>query len=257
VGFALAALVLGCHSSSSAPAPKHIVLEYDPTTGVSIAHPDTNQRIQDALMSRLRHMSSGSTVRLSGPASFTVDVPPSEEVDRVSGALTKQIDLEWYDAKTVSTGNGEPRTYDVGDLTKYKGGQAYNLSRRGQTTPIAPGTKEYAEAIKSWGKPLMTASDIAQADPQPHGDSYVPALRFTAQGAKTIEAWSRRYMNAGEQVAIVINDVIVSIAPLKPGTILRDSAIVDGAFDKNYVFELVDSLNMANIPVHLTVKAGT
>ncbi|MBN9500162.1 MAG: hypothetical protein J0H02_00050, partial [Armatimonadetes bacterium] len=120
---------------------------------------------------------------------------------------------------------------------------------------LLPGTPEYAAVIRSWGDPILVGDDLERADPEPSGDGYIPSMKFSPEGAKKMDRWSRRNMNTGAQIAAVMDGVVISIAPLADNTILSNTAQITGRFDKEYVFALTELLNSGSLPVSLKIES--
>lgn len=197
-----------------------------------------------------------ATVQPKGQDQIIVELPGFTDTQKAVDFLSTTASIEWYDARNVRSTADPSRMYDVGTQVPYKGAPAYTFVRlRGSSEPIMPGTPEYVRIIRGWGKPIMQGDDLAKATPEPRGDSYIPEMTFSSAGSRKIEAWSRQNQTTGEQIAAVLDDVVISIAPLKNNTILRDNAIIDGTFDKNYVLQLTELLNSGSLPVSLHVES--
>lgn len=119
--------------------------------------------------------------------------------------------------------------------------------------PIKFGDPAYQEIINDWDL-VLEASDLANARPLVLSNgNVVPELKFSASGARKLEAWSRRVLNQGEHLAFVIDGRVVSIAPLQDGAILSDNAFIDGEFEPAAVRRLTDELNLGAVDWNLTL----
>jgi preprotein translocase subunit SecD len=87
---------------------------------------------------------------------------------------------------------------------------------------------EYLEIIRSWGEPILQGDDLHDAAPKDMGNGVVPELFFSSEGSKKIENWSQRYLNKGEKIAAVLDDVVLNDPPVKDNTVLKESCFIDG-----------------------------
>jgi SecD/SecF fusion protein len=110
---------------------------------------------------------------------------------------------------------------------------------------------EYKALIASWGEPILQGDDLALARPQLIGGKTVPEMNFSPEGARKMEDWSRRVLNRREFLASVLDDVVLSIAPIQENTILRESAYIQGTFETDYVTTFTELLNSGSLPVGL------
>lgn len=196
-----------------------------------------------------------ATVVAKGDKQVVVEIPGFTDAQKAIDYLKTTASIEWYDARNVKTGNGQERLYDVGEPEDYKGVPVYTFTRRGTGTVIKPGTPEYKQIISGWGDPILKGDDLEKAEAEPRGDSYVPLMKFAPKAASRLETWTRRNQTTGEQIAAVLDDQVISIAPLKNNTILRDNAVIDGTFKKEYVIQLVELLNSGSLPVSLNLES--
>ena len=192
-----------------------------------------------------------------GTDQITVELPGFTDEKAAISTLSTTASIEWYWAKTVTTGAGSPRTYERTERTEEIGGTpAYVFAKRVTGDEIKPGTAAYKSMIASWGDPILKGDDLAKADATPMGDSYIPTMLFSSEGARKMEEWTRRNQRGQPQLAAVLDDLVISIAPLKEGTVIRDQAQIDGQFDKTYVLKLKELLNSGSLPVSLELTSS-
>lgn len=198
-------------------------------------------------------------VQAKGRDEITVELPGFTDEKAAKETLSTTASIEWYWARTVTPGgaNATPRMYDSADRTeKVNNTPAYVFRKRGVSEDIMPGTPAYKAMIASWGEPILKGDDLAKADAQPFNDSYIPTMQFSSQGAKKLEEWSRRHQRGQPQLAAVLDDLVISIAPLRENTVLRDNAVIEGQFDKEYVLGLKELLNSGSLPVSLQLTSS-
>ncbi len=195
-------------------------------------------------------------VQGKGTDQVIVELPGFTDEKAARETLKTTASIEWYWAKTVTTGAGSPRTYEsTGSTEMVDGNPAYAFVKRVTGEEVKPGTPAYKAMIASWGEPILKGDDLAKADAIPFNDSYIPTMQFSAAGAKKMETWTRQNQRTQPQLAAVLDDLVISIAPLKEGTVIRDMAQIDGRFDKAYVLKLKELLNSGSLPVSLELTS--
>jgi len=192
------------------------------------------------------------TVQPKGLDQIIVELPGETDIAKARGVLSTTASIEFYWAKTVATRTAGFRKYTGGEIGTYNGSPGIYFSLRANAEKlIEPGAPEYLEMIRSWGEPILQGGDLKRASAQQVGGGYQPYMEFTAEGARKLKSWSQRVLNRGEHLAAVLDNVVISIAPVKDGVVLSDNAIIDGTFDTGYVKTLVDLLNAGALPVTL------
>lgn len=192
-----------------------------------------------------------------GSDQLVVELPGFTNIEEAKSTISTTAKVVLYHANTVSSERRQKR-YEVVDQRKEKDGVPYvTFARRSapdrELDPYDPDTKEaYAEMIASWGQPILEGEDVVDATPQVNGTRTQPFFRFSGKGSRALEQWSRRYRNQGEQIAFVLDGKVLSIAPLKDETILKDNAVIDGEFDPTYVRHLTELVKAGSLPVSLT-----
>jgi len=206
-------------------------------------------------------------VSSKGDNRFIIELPGATDEANARQTMSSTASILWYHAKTVATSKpaGQFRTYmPSGEAKMVDGKPEVQFVKRSDSsaTPIAPVTEDgrpnpaYKAIIESWGEPILKGDDLLQASIERRGEGYIPAMRFSEAGARKMDRWSRLVFNQGENIAAVLDGVVVSIAPIKDGTILSDNAIIDGTFDTGYVRNLVGLLNSGSIPVTLKLESS-
>jgi SecD/SecF fusion protein len=194
-------------------------------------------------------------VQAKGLDEVVVELPGYTDEEKAKDLLKTTASVEWYWAKTVETGTHSPRLYEVGEQVTINKSPVYTFRRRNSATDIKPGTPEYKQMIASW-EMILKGDDLDHADAQPVGDNLIPTMKFSREGATKLERWTRQHQNDQPQLAAVLDDAVISIAPLKEHTVLRDSAQIDGTFDKEYVLSLKELLNSGSLPVSLDLTSS-
>lgn len=192
------------------------------------------------------------TIQAKGLDRVVIEIPGEVDVAKAKELIGTTASLECYWAKNLVTAKTTVRRYEAvssdGDSKKIVVEFYDKFEKEGK--PIGPDNPKYAEIIQGW-EPILKGDELAEAYPTngPHGTS--PGMRFSKSGANKLEAWCRKYRDEGENLAFVLDGKVVSIAPLKEGTILTDSAFIDGKFEPSYVRTLCDLLNSGALPVEL------
>ncbi len=204
-------------------------------------------------------------VSYKDPNQFIIELPGATDEQKAMDTMSTTASIQWYHARTVTTAKpaGLYRPYTTAGDEEEDGKPYVNFARRGDSSKlIKPWTEdgkpnpEYQAIIKSWGDPVLQGDDLARAGFESRGDGYIPAMTFSDKGAQKLEAWSRLVFNQGENIAAVMDGVVLSIAPIRDGTILNTNAVIDGKFETSYVKSLVNLLNSGSIPVSLKLESS-
>ena len=187
-----------------------------------------------------------------GMDQFVVELPDYTNPDKAREVLSSTASIRFYDARTIATSRAPYRTYEVA-REEQSGGKpiVYFKSRYNPSKLIKPGDPEYLKIIQSWDL-ILQGDDLKKASEQMlSAGKYVPEMEFSASGAKKMEVWTRKVLNTGEMMAVVLDNQVLSIASIKDGTILSDKCFIDGHFTTEYVKHLTTLLNDGALPVDL------
>ena len=192
-----------------------------------------------------------------GDDQFVVELPGATDADEAKRVLGTSASIKFYHARNVATEKASYRNYKSPKEETLPNSDHAVVVFDYLGKKIKPHDPEYDRMIQGWDL-LAQGGDLAKAQAIPAGatGSYWPEMNFTGAGADKIEQWSRRYQNEGEMLAAVLDDEVLSIAGLRQGAILRDNAVIEGTFDKNYVVKLVNLLNSGSLPVDLKVLSS-
>ncbi len=113
----------------------------------------------------------------------------------------------------------------------------------------------YEQMIKGWDV-ILEGSEVADAGAIINANTTQPEFRFSSEGARKMEDWSRKWSSRQENIAFVLDGKVLNIAPLKQGAILSDSAFIDGEFDAEYVRNLTQLIKAGSLPVDLNLVAS-
>lgn len=190
-------------------------------------------------------------VQAKGTDQFVVELPGTTDIDAARKTLRTSASIKFYWAKNVTTERATFRRYTEDQQVTEDGSPQVNFRlTRDATKAFKPGDPEYLKMIEGW-ELILQGDDLSRATGQQQGTKWIPLMEFSGEGSKKIEAWSRKVMNQGEKIAAVMDDVVLSIAPLKDGTILTDNAVIDGDFTPEYVRTLTNLWNSGALPVDL------
>jgi SecD/SecF fusion protein len=221
--------------------------------------------IQNQMVNILQNRASGSlgvtepTVTAKGDDQIIVELPEFTDIQKAEDVIGESARIEYYWAKNVTTEmpNGQNRPYapvpsedpnhvEV-DFTTKIGGKLITPK-----DPAHPGmlNPDYENIIKGWDL-ILAGDDLTKAEPSSTGSNYIPLLHFGPAAAARLETWCRQHYNQKENLAAVLDGVVLNIAPLKDGAILSDNAAIEGTFPDGYVAKLCDLLNSGALPVDL------
>lgn len=199
-------------------------------------------------------------VQPKGTNQIVVELPGFKDENEARELLSTTAALRWYHAKNVRSRAGTTVVrYDVIDEPKdYMGMPVYRFSPANKPeTVIEPGTPEYLKMVQSWEPPILEGTDLQSAGFEPGAaGSYYPTMTFTAEGGRKMAAWCRRVMNQGAQLAAVLDNKVLSIAPLRDNAIIDRNGVIEGKFTAEYVKSLKELLNSGALPVDLKQLAS-
>lgn len=214
--------------------------------------PQLRANMATILENRVTGMASEGSVQVKEPDQFIIELPGATNEDDARKILSTTASLRWYHARNVVTVKAPYRPYmDVerGDDTDDPSVTFTRTSDK-DAKVIKFGDPEYQKVIDGW-ELILQGDDLAKADGQPRGESYIPVMTFSPAGARKMERWTRANQFRQEKIAAVLDGKVLSIAPLKEGTILTDNAIIEGKYSVTYVKNLANLLNSGALPVDL------
>lgn len=190
-------------------------------------------------------------VQTKGTDQIIVELPGQTNIDAARKVMSTTARIEMYHAKNVNSEQVFSRPYSRGE-EKNEGGAPFITFKTRSGKEIKPKDAEYEQMIAGWGDPIVSGSDIVDANATQQGTGiYLPTFKYSDEGSRKMESWSRRFTNREENVAIVLDKVVLSIAPLKKGAILKESSVIEGNFDPEYVRQLVNMVRDGSLPVDL------
>ncbi len=195
-----------------------------------------------------------ATVQQKGLDEFIVELPGFTDPQRAREILNSTASIMCYHAKNIVTDKASYRPY-IEEHEDNKGKPLVTFRKTSTNEIIRPNTPEYLEIIKGWDL-ILKGEDLAKAYGQVRGSNTVPMFEFSSEGARKMEAWSRRVLNRGEKLAFVLDNQVLNIAPLKDGAILSNEAFIEGTFDPAYVNNLSTLLNAGALPVSLIEESS-
>ncbi len=215
-------------------------------------------RIITVLENRIQGLGGATegTVSRKGTDQIIVEIPSITNIEEAKQRVGTSAKLFLYDAKNLVTEKFPNRPYREVEATDTKDPLVYFEKTYGSNTSqiIKPGDPEYKEIISSW-VPILQGDELKDAGSEPspdHPGQYIPSMHFSPEGTDKMSQWSRANYNSGEKLAYVLDDRVISVAPLAPGARITDGAIITGNFTPEYVKNLSDLLNGGALPVSLT-----
>lgn len=215
--------------------------------------------VQEKLVSTLGARAVGPlgvtepNVIAKGADQIIVELPGFTNIDQALETMGTSARIEFYHAKNVQSPRNTFRPFAVMERNDDDPRVSFRNSATGQE--IAPGTPEYARVIAGWDL-ILAGEDLANANVQPKGTSYVPEMNFSGSGTEKMTAWSRRTVGQQEMIAAVLDGTVLSIASVKPDAFITNNAVIDGTFSATYVRRLVELLNAGSLPVDLKLLSS-
>lgn len=218
---------------------------------------ETQNRVKTILENRVSSalgVVEGSVIT-RGTDQFIVELPDQSDIESARKLLSTTAKIQVYWAKNVSTATRQRRYQPLNEQEKNGSPVVPFVKSTDSSKTLMPGDPEYKEMIDGW-ELILEGEDVAKAYGEPGGKGYQPHFDFSPSGASKLSTWSRRYANEGENMAFVLDGVVLNIAPLAQGAILSDNAYINGSFDASYVRKLSDLINSGSLPVSLTELAS-
>lgn len=204
------------------------------------------------------------TVSKKGTDQIVIELPGIKDIAEAERTMGSSARVEFYGASNVVGPRSENRPYRYLESDKTKADVAISFqeafSNKSDTIDFElPGGKgvnpRYQAIIQGWGQPIVSGDEIAHAEAQPGGSGEtVVGLRFSPEGAPKMAAWCEQ--NPRENVAIVLDGRVISIAPLQDGAVLRESGQITGQFPPGYPQRLSELINSGSLPVDLRLLSA-
>lgn len=200
------------------------------------------------------------TVTKKGTDQLVVELPGVKDEEEAAATMGSSARVEFYSAGNVVVPSDTTKTqrpYRILERGTDKADPSITFAEAfGKPDPIEyllPNGKEnprYQGIIKGWGLPIIQGEEIEKAQPQ-QGLSGKPevGLSFSPTGSPKMAEWSRR--NPRENIAIVLDNRVLSIAPLVEGAILEGGAQITGDYEPGYVTRITELINSGALPVKL------
>jgi SecD/SecF fusion protein len=195
-------------------------------------------------------------VLTKGQDQIIVELPGFTDIEEAKETMSSTAKIQVYHAKTVTNPQNN-RRYNRSDERTEDGAPVIYFTRGTSTDEIGPGTDAYAEIIDSWGDPILEGEDVKDAGVIIQGQGkYQPEFFFSSEGAKKLEAFTKRHSRFEENIAFVLDGRVLNVAPIRKGAILSDNAFVDGDFDPEYVRQLTEMIKSGSLPVDLDLLSS-
>ncbi len=228
--------------------------------------------MQNKLVSLMRKRAVGPlgvtepSVAKKGGDQSVVELPGIKDIAEAERTMGSSARIEFYSAGNVVVPGApgkDQRPYAV--QGRGTGETDPSVSFTEAFNPSAPPIEyldkdgkpnpRYQEIISKW-QPIIQGEEITKAEGQPGPDGKtVVGLSFSPQGTPKMGDWSRN--NPRENIAIVLDKRVLSIAPLVEGAILDDGhAQITGDFSPEYVRRLSDLINSGSLPVDLKLLSS-
>lgn len=204
------------------------------------------------------------TVAKKGTDQITVELPGFQKPEEAAAVMGSSARIEFYGASNVIGPRSSQRPYEAVDAKENVANptvtfkSAFNASAPPITyeNPNGPGVNPlYKAVVDQWGPPIISGDEIQRAEGRtgPNGNVVI-GLDFSPKGQPKIAAWCQA--NPRENVAIVLDGRVLSIAPLEEGAVLREGGIITGQFPPGYVARICDLINSGSLPVDLKLLSS-
>ena len=210
-------------------------------------------------------------VSKKGTDQIIVEIPGYTDREEAERTLSTTARIIVYHAKNVTNPRTDNRTYRPDrDPQDVQGMPTVAFTRRNRPTEVllplsvpadqaspeeVKAAEEYSKMISAWDV-ILEGPDVAGAEPLIQGTRTMPEFKFSDEGSRKMEAFSRKFGRLQENIAFVLDGKVLSIAPLKEGAILSTEAFIDGDFDPKYVKSLTELIKAGSLPVDLNQLSG-
>lgn len=215
----------------------------------SVSMTSAQARVVQVIEGRILGVAAEGTVQPKGEDQILIEIPGATNQEEAERKLGSSARIYMYHATNLST-DKVPRVYTARPSEDPNNPVVY-FTKRGSTEVIKPGDPEYQKIIDSWTE-ILSGDDLSKADSEPGlNGNYVPTMHFSANGAEKMGKWSDTYFNTGENLAYVLDNRVLSVAPLAPDARITSDAQITGSFTPDYVRRLKELLNAGALPVDL------
>jgi SecD/SecF fusion protein len=215
----------------------------------------TKAEMADRVVTILQNRAAGAlgvaevNIQKKGEDQIIVEIPGATNIEEARAVLGSSAKIFMYHAKNLSTQKYPNRLYtDESSSDPKKPEVDFRSTSSGET--IKSGDPKYQQIIDGWDE-ILSGEDLEEAGSRPSNGGFIPTMKFSAQGAAKMSAWSTKYFNQGEKIAYVLDNRVLNVAPLAPGAKISDAAEITGNFSPEYVSSLTSLLNAGALPVSL------
>jgi len=191
-----------------------------------------------------------ASVAAKGDDQLVIELPGFTEIERAKQILSSTAKIQVFHAKNVTTPQRQLRYTEAGRSSENGRPEVDFYRTVDPTKTFKPGEDEYKRMIEGWDL-ILEGEDVTGAQPLIEGNRTKPEFFFGGKGARNLEAWSRKYSGQQENIAFVLDGVVLNIAPLEKTAILSTQAYINGDFDPKYVTQLCDLIKSGSLPVEL------
>jgi len=196
-------------------------------------------------------------IMAKGLDQIVVELPGATDIGKAREVIGTSAKIQFYHARNVVSNRSPNRPYRPLDNDQKDGSPEVGFTRASTgeritfKLPNGELNPAYQAVIAGWGPPILEGTDLERAESQSSGGGFQPLMLFSGEGAAKMERWSRA--NPQENIAAVLDNKVLSLAGVVPGTVLSDNAVIQGQFSGSYVKNLVALLNSGALPVELKV----
>lgn len=239
-------MVVGCGPRVSSPlGGVRMTLRADLSKIAAADHAKAMSKTLRSVESRLADLSKEEfLVRSVGRDEIRLEIGGKVTLAEVRGALLGSGEVRFCWARNLTTARQANRPYTV--VVPPTAGNPYRFATSDAMTPVAD-----SKVIKDWVT-ILEKEDIESVTATNFNSKWVPAFRFTKAGGAKVKAWCLAMANKQENLALVIDGSVYSVAPLQPGAIIERDGVIQDAGAPTQVRKLVAKVNAAMMPVRLS-----
>ncbi len=197
-----------------------------------------------------------ASVQAKGDDQIIIELPGFTDISKAKQILSSTAKIQVFHAKNVSNPVHSQLRYTEAGKTSENGRPEVDFYRTANPEKVLkPGDDEYKQMINGWDL-ILEGQDVTNAEPLIQGNKTMPQFFFGGDGSRRLETWCRKYAGEQENIAFVLDGVVLNIAPLEKGAILQGQAYINGDFSPAYVRQLCDLVKSGSLPVKLDELAS-
>jgi len=188
-----------------------------------------------------------------GEDQIIVELPGKVSLEEARKTMDTSARIEWYWARNLSTSYAQRSYEQVDEKNESEPNVNFRDASGNEIKYWLDEEKKiinpaYQNIIKGW-QLILAGDELEEAYAFNNNGSFIPAFKFSREGARKMRAWSTQHKDRRENLAAVLDGRVISVAYLSDGQVISDQGQITGQFTPQYVKRLTDLLNSGALPV--------